>query len=253
MEDQHAVVLQGHRGFFGIYDGHAGEKAAEYTAEHLHRDVLALYDKHKLEGKPPPSNEDLADAVMALDSKMSLAEAGEGVDYGGTTAVFGVVHAVSDAGAAENKDGESDASAHAGASATVDGDPTEAKDPSDGTERGVDGAAGDEAAVTYNIIVGNVGDSRALLGRRDGTFKEMSFDHKPDLPKETDRIIQCGGNVTNNRVNGGLAVSRALGDFASYKNPQIPQQLQQVSEGGEAFPATGVDVNVAMCRERWES
>ena len=71
---------------------------------------------------------------------------------------------------------------------------------------------------TYLLQVGNVGDSRVVLGRRK--TKEpvsMTTDHKPSDPEESARIREAGGTVSNNRVDGSLAVSRAFGD-ASYKN-----------------------------------
>ena len=42
---------------------------------------------------------------------------------------------------------------------------------------------------------------------------EMSFDHKPDDPKEKERIDKADGFVSNGRVNGNLSLSRALGDL----------------------------------------
>ncbi|XP_031353937.1 protein phosphatase 1A isoform X1 [Photinus pyralis] len=66
------------------------------------------------------------------------------------------------------------------------------------------------------IYVANCGDSRAVLCR-DGNPVFTTQDHKPGLPTERDRIIQAGGSVMIQRVNGSLAVSRALGDY-EYKN-----------------------------------
>ena len=68
-----------------------------------------------------------------------------------------------------------------------------------------------------DIYVGNSGDSRAVLGRKQTNDKyvtvEMSFDHKPDNPDEKLRIERAGGFVEDNRVKGVLNLSRSLGDL----------------------------------------
>ncbi|CAN0034562.1 unnamed protein product, partial [Scytosiphon promiscuus] len=65
------------------------------------------------------------------------------------------------------------------------------------------------------LVVGNVGDSRAVLCS-DGRALPMSSDHKPNKPEERRRIQALGGRVVYSfgipRVNGILAVSRAFGD-----------------------------------------
>ncbi len=58
------------------------------------------------------------------------------------------------------------------------------------------------------IICANVGDSRTIVD----AFP-LSTDHKPSLPKERQRILDAMGTINFNRVEGELAVSRALGDF----------------------------------------
>ncbi|XP_026867369.2 protein phosphatase 1B [Electrophorus electricus] len=58
----------------------------------------------------------------------------------------------------------------------------------------------------------NCGDSRALLCR-DGHVRFSTLDHKPCNPREKERIQNAGGSVMIQRVNGSLAVSRALGDY----------------------------------------
>ena len=66
------------------------------------------------------------------------------------------------------------------------------------------------------LYTANVGDSRSVLCR-NGRPIALSFDHKPNLKNEQSRIEKNGGFVHNNRVNGRLAISRAIGDN-SFKN-----------------------------------
>lgn len=78
------------------------------------------------------------------------------------------------------------------------------------------------------ILCANAGDSRCVMGTGK-TAKPLSDDHKPYGEIEKKRIEKAGGFVQWNRVDGDLAVSRALGDF-SYKNrPDLPAKDQKVS------------------------
>ncbi|KAJ8458112.1 hypothetical protein OPV22_031038 [Ensete ventricosum] len=80
------------------------------------------------------------------------------------------------------------------------------------------------------LVIGHIGDSRAVLGTRDQndslTAVQLTVDLKPSLPSEAERIRQCNGRVfghttepdvlrvwlpTNN--SPGLAMTRAFGDF----------------------------------------
>ena len=58
----------------------------------------------------------------------------------------------------------------------------------------------------------NCGDSRGML-TSSGNVKFATKDHKPTNDEERDRIVRAGGLVMTQRINGSLAVSRALGDF----------------------------------------
>eukprot|EP01064_Diplonema_japonicum_P027662 TRINITY_DN4046_c4_g1_i1.p1 TRINITY_DN4046_c4_g1~~TRINITY_DN4046_c4_g1_i1.p1 ORF type:complete len:338 (+),score=63.47 TRINITY_DN4046_c4_g1_i1:86-1015(+) len=78
------------------------------------------------------------------------------------------------------------------------------------------------------FVVGNAGDSRCLLCR-GGRPHPLSFDHKPNNEIEAQRIAAAGGHVTGGRVNGSLALSRALGDFEYKQNPDLPQEKQVVT------------------------
>ena len=66
------------------------------------------------------------------------------------------------------------------------------------------------------LYAANAGDARAVLSvtTKDGDLiaQRLTKDHTPTTPREIDRIRRSGGSVFNGRVNGSLAVSRALGD-----------------------------------------
>lgn len=63
-----------------------------------------------------------------------------------------------------------------------------------------------------NIVLANAGDQRAVLSR-SGKAIPLTKDHRPDVPEEKERIERDGGFVSENkRVDGVLALSRALGD-----------------------------------------
>jgi len=68
------------------------------------------------------------------------------------------------------------------------------------------------------LFTANVGDSRAVLSRA-GTALRLTLDHKTTLPDEAKRITDAGGFIgKNNRVNGVLAITRALGDHMLKEN-----------------------------------
>ena len=82
-----------------------------------------------------------------------------------------------------------------------------------------------------HIVCANTGDSRAVLCR-GGEQVPLSHDHKPFNPGEKERIENAGSHVKFNRVNGDLAVSRALGDFVYKRCETVEAEHQAVT----AFP-----------------
>lgn len=80
------------------------------------------------------------------------------------------------------------------------------------------------------FIFANCGDSRAILcrsGNEKVTFHTV--DHKPANPDEKTRIEKAGGSVMIQRVNGCLAVSRALGDYEYKMDNNLDADKQLVT------------------------
>ncbi|KAG6918764.1 hypothetical protein DXG01_011955 [Tephrocybe rancida] len=78
------------------------------------------------------------------------------------------------------------------------------------------------------IYVANAGDSRSVIGVK-GEVKPLSFDHKPTSETEKERIHGAGGYIEYGRVNGNLALSRALGDFEFKKNYSLGPERQIIT------------------------
>ncbi|TKA81532.1 Protein phosphatase 2C 2 [Cryomyces minteri] len=183
MEDAHATILdlQPQDGdkkqtpaspdqrlsFFGVYDGHGGDKVALYTGEHLHN-IVAKQDAFA-EGNMEQA---LKDGFLAIDRAI-LSDPRYEEEVSGCTASVAII----------SKD---------------------------------------------KIYVGNAGDSRSVLGIK-GRAKPLSFDHKPQNEAEKKRICAAGGFVDFGRVNGNLALSRAIGDFEFKKSADLSPEQQIVT------------------------
>lgn len=85
-----------------------------------------------------------------------------------------------------------------------------------------------------NIFVANLGDSRGVLSRVDNDIFATE-DHKPYHEKERERILKAGGSVMIQRVNGSLAVSRALGDYEYKSVPGLCPTEQLVSPEPDVY------------------
>ena len=92
--------------------------------------------------------------------------------------------------------------------------------------------AGTTACVVFitssQIYCANSGDSRAVLCSNRKAIG-LSEDHKPTNPGEKLRITKAGHFVNEERVDGELALSRALGDHQFKDKPQLPAEQQAVT------------------------
>ncbi|CAG8131982.1 unnamed protein product [Penicillium olsonii] len=184
MEDAHAAVLDlqakytgadnekptdpEHRlAFFGVYDGHGGDKVALFTGENLHKIVSRqdAFAKGDIE-------QAMKDGFLATDRAIL-------------------------------------------------------EDPR--YEEEVSGCTASTSIISQKKIwVANAGDSRSVLGVK-GRAKPLSFDHKPQNEGEKARISAAGGFVDFGRVNGNLALSRAIGDFEFKKSAELSPEQQIVT------------------------
>jgi len=108
------------------------------------------------------------------------------------------------------------------------------------------GHSGTTALVVFltpsKILCANAGDSRAIYSKRATMYDPntktskfihrtipLSYDHKPNDEHEHSRIVMAGGYVSDNRVDGDLAVSRGLGDFRFKCNTDLNPEKQKLS------------------------
>mmetsp|Transcript_27856 Transcript_27856/g.73080 ORF Transcript_27856/g.73080 Transcript_27856/m.73080 type:complete len:522 (-) Transcript_27856:106-1671(-) len=146
-------------------------------------------------------------------------------------------------GHASTKDGTADdgpakeLAPPAGNSDDSDEDDDDEKDDTDDVAECVGVTSGTTAvfALVYTVdklrvvVVANAGDSRAVLCRGRDCI-DLSFDHKPEDAKEKGRVEAAGGRVDDDgRINGGLNLSRALGDHQYKRNAKLPPTAQLIS------------------------
>jgi len=104
------------------------------------------------------------------------------------------------------------------------------------------------------IICANAGDSRSVLSVK-GEAKAMSHDHKPVNKDENARIVAGGGFVEFGRVNGNLALSRALGDFEFKQNGTISAEKQVVTADPDIIvhdPTDDDEFLILACDGIWD-
>jgi protein phosphatase 2C family protein 2/3 len=81
-----------------------------------------------------------------------------------------------------------------------------------------------------DIICANIGDCRMILSHPDLGIIQLSHDHRPNDPEETERIIAAGGFIENGRIGNVLSPSRAFGDadLRNYTNNNHPAAAEIV-------------------------
>ncbi|KAL1882759.1 hypothetical protein VTK73DRAFT_884 [Phialemonium thermophilum] len=200
-------VVETDNGYFAIFDGHAGTFAADWCGKKLHIILEDIIRKNP--NMPIP--ELLDQTFTAVDAQLEKLP----VKNSGCTAAIAVLRWEDRVPSNSSATG-SQAIAPALAKATEEASKGRETDPSDPSgsvaSPEVVQARLKTAATRQRVLyTANVGDARIVLCR-SGKALRLTYDHKGSDENEGRRIANAGGLIVNNRVNGVLAVTRALGD-----------------------------------------
>lgn len=202
-------VIETDNGYFAIFDGHAGTFAAEWCGKKLH--IILEEMMRKQPNTPVP--ELLDQAYTSADQQLEKLP----LKNSGTTAITAVLRWEDRVPNPQSATGSSSVAPATAAvikatepAETATSPDTTPKPDSESTAKAIEKvqAAASRQRVLYTA---NVGDARIVLCR-NGKALRLSYDHKGSDENEGKRIANAGGLILNNRVNGVLAVTRALGD-----------------------------------------
>uniref|UniRef100_A0A8C9XMN7 Protein phosphatase 1G n=1 Tax=Sander lucioperca TaxID=283035 RepID=A0A8C9XMN7_SANLU len=267
MEDAHNCIpeFDEETAMFSVYDGHGGEEVALYCSKYL-PDIIKEQKTYK-DGKLQKAledaflaidrrmiKEDVIKELIQIAGRPTEEPPAEKVaeeddceyspNYESYVVIFGVDGSCKERITKLLRDGseeeEGDSSEMEEEEDTEEGE----EDSEDEEEEemclpGMDGKeepgsdSGTTAVVALirgkQLIVANAGDSRCVVSER-GKAVDMSYDHKPEDELELARIKNAGGKVTmDGRVNGGLNLSRAIGDHFYKRNKALPPEEQMIS------------------------
>jgi hypothetical protein len=65
------------------------------------------------------------------------------------------------------------------------------------------------------LYLANVGDSMAVLFK-NGQALKLNYEHKTTLQSEYSRVTKSGAKIINNRIQGRLNLTRAIGNYSKY-------------------------------------
>ena len=202
-------VVETDNGYFAIFDGHAGTFAADWCGKKLH--IILEETIRKNPNTPIP--ELLDQTFTVVDQQLEKLP----LKNSGCTAVIAVLRWEDRVPNAQSSTG-SVLFAPAAVSAIKNAEGGETKaDASDvptsepTSEQAVETKLRSESSRQRVLYTANVGDARIVLCR-NGRALRLSYDHKGSDENEGRRVASAGGLILNNRVNGVLAVTRALGD-----------------------------------------
>lgn len=218
-------MMETDNGYFAIFDGHAGTFAADWCGKKLH--IILEETIRKNPNTPIPELLDQTfTTVDAQLEKLPLKNSGctavtavlrwedripNAQSATGSTAIApataAAVKAADEAAKAEEKSGDSGVEM----SKTPPQNPAASAVSLSSTSEATHARLRTTASRQRVLYTANVGDARIVLCR-NGKALRLSYDHKGSDENEGKRVANAGGLILNNRVNGVLAVTRALGD-----------------------------------------
>ncbi|KFY78202.1 hypothetical protein V499_02577 [Pseudogymnoascus sp. VKM F-103] len=227
-------MMETDNGYFAIFDGHAGSFAADWCGKKLHIILEEMIRKHPNTPIPELLDQTFTSVDLQLE-KLPLKNSG-------CTAVAAVLRwedripntlsatgstAIAPATLAAVKAAEDSTTIIEEKATGVQENPDRTKELAAAVDPAADIASSAQSGLTTTeaaharlksqatrqrvLYTANVGDARIVLCR-NGRALRLSYDHKGSDENEGKRIANAGGIILNNRVNGVLAVTRALGD-----------------------------------------
>ncbi|KAK2748881.1 Protein phosphatase 2C 1 [Onygenales sp. PD_40] len=205
--DDSAPMIETDNGYFAIFDGHAGTFAAEWCGKKLHLILEEIMRKYPNAPVPELLDQTFTNVDQQLE-KLPLKNSGctavtavlRWEDRTTTVPVTSSANAVTSVPAASKTDKEG-----------ADSSQTPLEPTSSLSTTSLNPRTQETTARHRVLYTANVGDARVVLCR-NGKALRLSYDHKGSDENEGKRISNAGGLILNNRVNGVLAVTRALGD-----------------------------------------
>ncbi|MFA6159368.1 MAG: hypothetical protein WC763_07120 [Candidatus Paceibacterota bacterium] len=239
MEDAHTVVSElasnnddlRDASFVGVFDGHGGSSCAHWCASNLSTYISRI-----------KSIDDIGLACLKADVAFVNAESARQQQQQQQQS--------------SSNDGRPNHSSGGGSTAVfaiIDQMPPPPPPPADQSSP----SPPPPSETCYRVRVGNIGDSRAIIVspravvapvtmNLDGvdtnlrvvddgnsndvvaTVTELTRDHMPSDKDEHERIVAAGGRVASGRVDGELAMSRAMGDSKYKRHPTLAIDKQKV-------------------------
>lgn len=185
--------------FFGIFDGHGGDRASHYLSQKLHVNVATAISNSASEMLSQISEENSRSSSRDGGSLSARSANGRGISYDAVDAT--VIRCLKEAFNKTDHDfiNTSKTPQHGSTATTC-------------------------IVLGQRLYCANTGDSRTVLCR-NFVAQPLSEDHTPDREDESKRIRDAGGFIINHRVVGELGVARAFGDCEFKKSLAVSENF----------------------------